>query len=331
LLVTIHLGALAADFIAPYDYSAQFRDAALAPPTPVGFGDRAGDRGWRPVVRTVPADSAQATTRAPIRWFVPGSERRFGPFVCETRLFGVEAPARLFLLGTDESGRDLFSRLLYGARISLFAGLLAAAICVLLGFSLGTVAGFYGGRLDELLMRFTELFMALPWLYLLFAVRAILPLDLGPGRAFLLFIVIVGTVGWARPARLFRGVAVAARGQDFVLAARAVGASDLQLMLHHVAPQSRGVFWTQLALLIPRFILAEVTLSFLGLGVAEPVPSWGNMLATASGLAVLHSSAWTLAPAAALLVVVLCYQPLAQRLESRGPAAKPLVGLPTQD
>jgi len=292
LLVAIHLAALGADLIAPYDYSTQFRDAALEPPT----------------------------ARAPVRWLVRGSPRPFGPFVLETRLFQAEAPARLFLLGTDDSGRDTFSRLLYGARISLFAGLLAASLCVFLGFCLGTVAGFYGGRLDQVLMRCTELFLALPWLYLLFAVRAVLPLELGPGRVFLLFIVIVGAVGWARPARLFRGVAAAARQQDFVLAARALGATDLQLMLRHVLPQSKSVFWTQLALLVPRFILAEVTLSFLGLGVSEPVPSWGNMLAVASGLSVLLSSVWTLAPAGALLLVVLCYQPLADGPRTGSPA-----------
>jgi len=319
VLALVHLAALGADLIAPYDFSAQHREFAFAPPTRLRFFDREGQWHWRPFVQTqaraVGAGGAGGV--APLRIWVKGSARQVGPWVVETRLFGVEEPARLFLLGTDGFGRDVFSRLLYGARISLLAGLFAAGLSVVLGFVLGTAAGFYGGRVDEILMRFTELFLALPWLYLLFAVRAVLPLELGPIRAFVVFILIVGGIGWARPARLFRGVAVAAEKQEFVLAARGLGATDLHLVMRHVLPQSLGVFWTQFALLVPRFILAEVTLSFLGLGVGEPVPSWGNMLASLRGLQVLVSYGWMLAPAAALLVVVLCYEPLADWLQQR--------------
>ena len=277
VLDLIHLAALGADFIAPYDFSAQHREFAFAPPSRLRFIDQEGRRSWRLFVQPRLEDSGGA---APLQLWVKGPPRQVGPWVFETRLFGVEEPARLFLLGTDGVGRDVFSRLLYGARISLLAGLFAAGLSVVLGFALGTVAGFHGGRVDEILMRFTELFLALPWLYLLFGVRAVLPLELGPVRAFFVFILIVGGIGWARPARLFRGLAVAAKKQEFVLAARALGATDLHLMMRHVLPQSMGVFWTQLALLVPRFVLAEVTLSFLGLGVGEPVPSWGNMLAS---------------------------------------------------
>ena len=323
VLVVVHLAALGADWIAPYDFATQHREFAYAPPTRLRFFDQEGQWHWRPFVQTqagVVGDGGVSGARgagdvAPLRLWVKGSPRQVGPWVVETRLFGVEEPARLFLLGTDGFGRDVFSRLLYGARISLLAGLLAAGLSVVLGFVLGTVAGFYGGRVDEILMRFTELFLALPWLYLLFAVRAVLPLELGPIRAFVVFILIVGGIGWARPARLFRGVAVAAKTQEFVLAARGLGASDWHLVTRHVLPQSLGVFWTQFALLVPRFILAEVTLSFLGLGVGEPVPSWGNMLANLRGLQVLVSYGWMLAPAAALLVVVLCYEPLAAWLQ----------------
>lgn len=322
VLVGVHLAALGADFIAPHDFTTQYRDAAKSPPTPVRLGDLEGRHRWRPFVH--PASDAglvgRAGDAAPLRWFVKSSPRNVGPWVLKTRLFGVEEPARVFVLGTDDLGRDVFSRLLYGARVSLLAGLFAAGLSVLLGLVFGTLAGFYGGRTDQVLMRFTELFMALPWLYLLFAVRAALPLELPPVQAFVIFILIVAGIGWARPARLFRGTAVAARKQEFVLAARGLGATHWHLLTRHVLPQSLGILWTQFALLVPRFILAEVTLSFLGLGVAEPVPSWGNMLTALRSLEALMFRHWLLAPAAALLVVVLCYEPLVDRLQRRADA-----------
>jgi peptide/nickel transport system permease protein len=158
---------------------------------------------------------------------------------------------------------------LHGARISLLAGPLASALAVGLGLLLGSAAGYYGRWLDELLMGFAELFLSLPWLYLLLAARAFLPLDLTPGHAFLTVIGILGVIGWARPARLVRGVVLTAKEQEYVVAARGFGASDLYLLGRHVLPQTRGVLFTQASLLIPRYIMAEVTLSFLGLGVNE--------------------------------------------------------------
>src|SRR5207247_9851809 len=137
-----------------------------------------------------------------------------------------------------------------------------------------------------------ELFLALPWLYLLFAVRSILPLHLAPACADLLLVAVIGAVGWARPARLIRGMVLSARGREHVLAARAFGATDLYLLRRHVLPQTAGVVFTQLAVLVPQYILAEVTLSFFGLGVAEPVASWGNMLAVAQRHEVLMSYWW---------------------------------------
>jgi peptide/nickel transport system permease protein len=195
-------------------------------------------------------------------------------------LFGVEEPARIFLFGTDAFGRDQLSRLLHGARISLYAGLLATVLSLGIGALLGTLAGYYGRWLDWVLMRTAELFLALPWLYLLFAVRAVLPLHLSPGQAFLLLVLVIGLVDWARPARLVRGTVLSARERNYVLAGRGFGASDLYLIRRHILPHTSGLLLTQAALLAPQYVLAEVTLSYLGLGVSEPVPSWGNMLAS---------------------------------------------------
>jgi len=235
-------------------------------------------------------------------------------------LSSARAPHVVFLLGTDAYGRDVFSRLLYGGRVSLFTGLLAAFLSLGLGLALGTAAGFYGGWLDRLLMRTGELVMALPWLYLLLAVRAFLPLHITSTQAFFLIVVIIGGVGWVRPARLIRGVVLSARERGFVLAARGFGASDAYLIRRHILPLTTGVVLTQATVLIPQYILAEVALSFLGLGVGEPVPSWGNMLAEAQQYHALVAHIWMLAPGFAIIPVLLAYLLLADAIMA--PAAR---------
>jgi peptide/nickel transport system permease protein len=187
-----------------------------------------------------------------------------------------------------------------------------------LGLVLGVTAGFYGGWPDRLLMRGGELFLALPWLYLLLGVRAALPLHISPVQTFFAVIVIIGCVGWVRPARLIRGVALSGRERGFVLAARGFGASDLYLIRRHVLPMTLGVTLTQATVLIPQYILAELALSFLGLGVGEPIPSWGNMLAEARRYHVLLSHAWMLAPGVAVIPVLLGFVVLADQLIDTG-------------
>jgi peptide/nickel transport system permease protein len=186
-----------------------------------------------------------------------------------------------------------------------------------LGLLLGTLAGFHGGWVDRLLMRGGELFMALPWLYLLLAARAFLPLHISPVQAFLLLVSIIGTVGWVRPARIVRGVVLSARENGFVLAARGFGASSAYLIRRHILPLTWSVLLTQATILIPQYILAEVTLSFLGLGVGEPVPSWGNMLADAGHFHSLVEHAWMLAPGLVTVPLILGYLSLADTLLER--------------
>jgi peptide/nickel transport system permease protein len=228
-------------------------------------------------------------------------------FFVHGRLFGVAPPGVLFLWGSDGFGRDVVSRVLYGGQISLLTGLVAAFLSLSLGLLLGTLAGFHGGWVDRLLMRGAELFLALPWLYLLLAVRAFLPLHISPTQAFFLLVTIIGTVGWVRPARMVRGVVLSARERGFVLAARGFGAPAGYLIRRHILPLTWSVVLTQATVLIPQYILAEVTLSFLGLGVGEPVPSWGNMLAEARQYHTLISHSWMLAPGFATIPVILGY------------------------
>jgi peptide/nickel transport system permease protein len=199
----------------------------------------------------------------------------------------------------------------------LLAGLLAAALSVSLGIVVGGLAGFYGGWIDEILMRGGELFLALPWLYLLFAVRAVLPLHIAGWQVFLLLVSVMGLIGWTRPARLIRGVVLSAKERNFVLAARAFGASDGYLLWRHVLPQTSGVVLTQMTLLIPQFVLAEVTLSFLGLGISEPMPSWGTLLSSLQQYYILSSYWWMFLPALLLIPMFLLFNATADALQER--------------
>ena len=321
----MHAAVALAGFFAPYDGTAQNRDMPLAPPTRLHFGTGPGLNRWRPYVcqwSESPVDprryAEDCRRRYPVRLLVRGAPHTIAGVVSSPwRLFGVDSPGRVFLIGSDAFGRDVFSRLLEGGQISLLAGLTAAAVSVGLGLFLGCLAGFFGGRLDEAVMRVADLFFALPWLYLLLAVRAFLPLSIDSRGAFLLVIGILGIVGWARPARLVRGVVLSSRHRKYVVAARGFGGSNLYLLRRHVLPQTLGLVAIHAAILVPQFILVEVTLSFLGLGVGEPVASWGNMLGGAQQYHTLSSHPWVLAPGFALVPILFCYGALADRLQRR--------------
>ena len=337
LLGVVYASTLAAGFLAPHDPATQNRDLSFAPPTRLHFVDPAGRLHLRPFVYglarpggTVEAYAEDRSRIYPVRFFVRGAPYRIaGLFQGDWHLFGTDSPTRLLLFGSDSYGRDQYSRFLYGGQVSLFAGVLGAALSlgvgVLLGAGLslgvgmvlGGLAGFYGAWVDEAIMRVAEVFLALPWLYLLFAVRMALPLQLEPAQAFLLVLAVIGLIGWARPARLIRGIVLSAKVRDYVAAARGFGASDVYLLRRHVLPQALGIALTQAALLVPQYILAEVTLSFFGLGVGEPVPSWGNMLASLQRYDVLSSYWWMFVPGVALIPVFLLYYALADGLHQR--------------
>jgi peptide/nickel transport system permease protein len=308
----LHLIVLLAGFAAPYDPVQQARALPYAPPSRLHFVDADGSFHLRPFVYALAPDPENfdayiedTTQRFPVRLMVAG------------HLFGVDAPARISLLGTDGFGRDVLSRLLHGGRISIGAGLLATLCALLVGVGFGTIAGFFGGRIDAAVMRLADLFMAVPWLYLLFAVRAALPLHLDTRATFLLLVAVLGIVGWARPARLIRGIVLSAREHTYVTAARGFGAEAPYLLWRHILPQTLGVVLTQAGLLVPQYILAEVTLSFLGLGVGEPTPSWGAMLGSLQQYSVLTSYWWMFTPAVALVAVAISYYALTSMVHER--------------
>jgi peptide/nickel transport system permease protein len=321
ILGALHAMVAGAGFFAPYDPVQHDREHPYLPPMRVHVVDERGHPHFRPFfyatrLREGSFDQFDEDTGRifSVRFFATGARYRLLGFLpCRVHLFGTEG-TRLYLLGSDGFGRDQFSRILYGGQISLLSGLLGAGFTLLLGAIIGAITGFYGGWRDVLLMRLAELFLALPWLYLLFALRAFLPLTVSPSKAFLLVIVVLATVGWARPARLVRGVVLSAKERDFVRAARGFGASNGYLLRRHIMPEASSVLLTQAAILIPQFVLAEMALSFLGLGIPEPAPSWGNLLTSLQQYSVLVSYWWMYLPALAIVPFFVGYQGLANAL-----------------
>jgi len=329
-LTGLHLILLFAGFFAPYDPVTQDRELPYAPPTKLHFKDGSGFHlrpfvyAWTSVPGGDKPESYQegykedVSHEYPVRFFLRGpSYEVLGTFKTTLHLFGVTEPGKILLFGTDGYGRDEFSRVLFGGQISVAAGITATFIALLTGSILGIIAGYYGRWIDESLMGVTELFLSLPWLYFLLGVRAFLPLHLSTVRTFFLLTGVIGLIGWARPARLVRGLVLSSRNRNYVLAARGFGGSDFYLLRRHILPEAFGLLSTQAALLVPRYIAAEVTLSFFGLGVNEPVPSWGNMLSTLQQYSVLVSYGWLLAPLCALVITSVLYSSLANVFHSR--------------
>src|ERR1700687_2997647 len=325
VLVILHGIVACAGFFAPYDPVEQNRNNPYLPPMRLHFVDAQGHFHARPFVYAVKLredtfDQYEDDSRQPnpVRFFVNGSRYYLLGFLpSRLHLFAGEKD-RVCLMGSDGYGRDQFSRFLFGGQISLLAGFMGAGLTLLIGWCIGIIAGYYGGFLDDLFMCVADTFLDLPWLYLLFAIRAFLPLSVSPTKAFLLIVGVLGGVGWARPARLVRSVVLSAKERDFVRAARGFGANDLYLMRRHILPETASVIWTQLAILIPQFVMAEMTLSFLGLGVPEPAPSWGNLLSRPQQYSVLVSYWWMYLPALLMVPFFLGYLRFASSLQEHG-------------
>jgi peptide/nickel transport system substrate-binding protein len=310
-LVALHLLVAFAGFVAPYDPTSQERSLPFAPPTALHIVGADG-RLYAPFVYAQVPDPNDPTA------YIEDTSRRYPlQLLANGHLLSVELPARLSLLGTDGLGRDVFSRVLHGGRVSVAAGLLATLCALLVGMTLGTLAGFFGGLLDRFVMRAADVFMALPWIYLLFAVRAALPLHIDTRATFLMLVTVLGVVGWARPARMIRGIVLSARERTYVRAAEGFGASSQYLLWRHILPHTYSLVLTQASVLIPQYLLAEVALSFLGLGIGEPTASWGGMLGTLQQYHVLTSYWWMLAPAVALATIALGYHALTVVVQER--------------
>ena len=234
--------------------------------------------------------------------FVPGHYSR------QFRDIPNAAPSAAHPLGTDALGRDFFSRLLYGTRVSLLLAPAAALLSTLIAALLGSAAGLLGGWFERIVLAATDLSLALPWLFVLLVVRALLPLDVSPMVSVVIAFLMMGLLGWQGSVRV---ICVAARGirdSDFLLLARSSGCKPVRLLARHVAPNLRPLFYAQFWISIPLFILTEANLSILGLGVMEPMPSWGNLMRGFEDFSSLSASPWRLAPLVLLVVVVVCFQ-----------------------
>jgi peptide/nickel transport system permease protein len=323
VVVAVHVCVLAAPWVAPYDPAAQHRLFAFAPPARLHAIDARGRWHLRPFVCAI-APSIDSSFRYQedcsqtfvVRAFVARTEAVGFTSRNAVHLFGVEEPGEMFLLGTDEFGRDVFSRVLIGARISLLLAIFAMGLSLALGVLFGSLAGYLGGTVDAIVSGATELVLALPWVYLLLAARASMPLALAPTEAFAIIMVLLGAIGWARPARLIRAVVASARGNDYVTAARTAGGSTSHVLRRHLLPQLPVVLVPLALQLVPQFVIAETTLSLFGLGLPEPVPSWGTMLASAQRPQVFVDTWWLLAPVAGLIGICVMYYVLARTLRS---------------
>ena len=316
ILVVLYALALLAPFVAPYSQEEMDRTCFYHPPMRLHWVDADGRLHLRPFVRpTRLADPARfryqedSGRMAPLRLCAVGAPYRLlGLIPARRHLFGIDAPARVHLLGTDGLGRDVFSRVLFGGQISLTVGLVGIAISFTLGLFLGGVSGYLGGWVDNLIMRATELLLSIPGLYLLIALRALFPVDLPSQQVYLAIVVILAFIGWAGLARIIRGMVLSIRRQEYVAAAEALGMSRGRIIARHILPNTLSFVIVAATVSIPGYILGEVVLSFIGLGVQEPAASWGNMLAQARSLRVLTSFHWMLfVPGAAIFVTVLAF------------------------
>lgn len=225
-----------------------------------------------------------------------------GPFA-QDRKAALTAPSPAHPLGTDELGRDLWAQFLHGGRTSLMTGSVAAAIALAIAWAVGSLAGWCGGWVDALFMWLAELFLTLPWLYLLIAIRAALPVTLAPETASLTLMMLIALSSWARPARMVRGAVLSERERGWVEAARGFGRSAFDVYRRHVLPSTYGLLAAQLLILIPRFVLAEVTLTFAGAGAGETVPSWGALIVPLKQAYLLREQWWLALPLLLMLIV----------------------------
>ena len=288
VLIILYFLILFADFIAPYTSTYSNRDLSYAPPSKVYTIDENGKwslpytynyvREFEPtLMQTI--FKQDRSKKYYIKLFAKGEEYKIlGIFPFDRHLFGVNDGGEIHLLGTDINGRDVFSRILFGGRISMTIGFLSLFIVFPIGLFYGGVSGYFGGIIDTLMMRFAEAIMAIPSFYLLIILAAILPSGMTSIQRFCLITVILALIGWAGFARVVRGMVLSIKEEEFIQAAKTMGASKLRIILKHIIPQTTSYVIIAMTLAVPSYILAESGLSFLGLGIQQPDASWGNML-----------------------------------------------------
>jgi peptide/nickel transport system permease protein len=314
-LAVIYVMMLFAEFVAPYSLDFTDRRLFYAPPAGVHLVDARGRWHARPFVYAYRLVDPGLRLYAPdpsrtydLHFFARGAPYRLLGFVpTDVHLMEVDAPARLFVFGSDQFGRDLLSRMLYGSRVSLLIGIIVVLITFPIGLILGGIAGFYGGIIDNVIMRSVEVLAAFPTFYLLLTLATVLPATLSSAARLFMIAAVFSLVGWGGLARIIRGLVLSIRELEFVLAARAAGLSDLRVIIRHILPSTTSYVIVAATLTIPGVILGESGLSYLGIGVQEPSTSWGLLLAQAQSVEVFTQFPWLLLPGLAIVLVILFY------------------------
>jgi peptide/nickel transport system permease protein len=314
-LIVLYAAMILAEVLAPYGLDQSDRTLFYAPPTGIHWIDARGHVHLRPFVYayrvvdvSVPQYAPDTSRTYDVRFLVHGSPYRWlGLVPGDLHLIGVDPPARLFLLGTDQFGRDMFSRLLYGSRVSLMLGILVVVISFPIGMVLGGIAGYYGGLVDNAMMRAVEVLASFPQFYLILALTSVLPPTLTSPQRIVLLSGVFSLTGWGGLARVIRGIVLGLRELEFVLAARAAGLKDFRVIVRHVLPSTSSYIIVAATLTIPGVILGESGLSYLGIGVQEPSTSWGLQLAQAQSIEVFTQFPWLLVPGAAIVLAILAF------------------------
>jgi peptide/nickel transport system permease protein len=317
VLIALYGAAIFADFIAPYPKEMRFEEYSFRQPSRVHLFDEewqwqgpfiygtTATRNMETLQRVYEEDTS---VRYPIRFFVRGEPfKLLGMIEADRRLFGVDEPTGIFLFGTDSLGRDLFSRTLYGARLSLSIGLVGVALSFIIGLVLGGISGYFGGVIDTIIQRVIEFLLSIPTIPLWLALSAALPADWPMVRVYFGIAVILSLVSWGGLARVVRGKFLELRELDYVRAALVAGVTESAIIRTHLIPNFAGFLIVSLTLAIPEMILAETALSFLGLGLRAPAVSWGVLLESAQNVAAVAIYWWTIIPAVFVVITVMAF------------------------
>ena len=316
VLALLYASALFAGFLAPYSYENAVTELSFHPPmlTAIKLFDDQGRLSRPFVYGTTQTDPQLATyqvdksRRYPIRFFVRGDSYHILWIVkSNIHLFGVDAPARIFLLGADKFGQDELSRILYGGQISLSIGIVGIIISTIIGLLVGGAAGYFGGAVDFISMRSVEVLLALPGIYFILILRQLFGNGLSSTQLYIIIVIILAFIGWATEARVIRGMVLSLKENDYVTAARALGFTHWRIIIRHILPNTLSFVIVTATLSVPFYILGEVALSFLGVGIQEPEASWGNMLTAAQNARILRDFPWMLIPGVFIFVAVMAW------------------------
>lgn len=320
IVLLFYLVGAFCEVVAPYDPEESFIKYKLAPPSRVHIFDTQGNL-QRPFVYKINRERDSETLRSiytedtstiyPIRFFVQGSEYKlWGRWPMSLHLIGLDVPQDeqgILLIGADRLGRDVFSRIVYGARISLTIGLVSVIVSLILGILFGGLSGFYGGALDNAIQRMIEFIRSVPEIPLIMGLAAALPADWPVIRLYFGITIVLSMVGWTGLARVVRGRFLSLREEDFVMAARLSGSSEMRVIFRHMLPSFFSHIIATLTLSIPAIILSETGLSFIGLGLRAPAISWGVLLQEAQNVRSMALAPWVLTPGIAVVIAVMAF------------------------